>query len=293
MSRRFRLGLFAAGAAVLGVVLVHGLAGLPAFGDYHGVYGTVLNRVTVAERHATDVITAINFDYRALDTMGEEFILFAASIGLVVLLREQRDEHVDSERASEAGDPEQSGDAASDAERRSDPERAGDEPDPGALPHGDGHRLHTSPALLAAGRWLVGPLLVLGVYIVTHGQLTPGGGFQGGVVLAAAVIFVFVAGGRVAMAPIRPTGAAETLEAVGAGGYVVIGIAGLIAGMRFLSNFLPLGTVGSLLSSGTIASLSTIVGLEVAGALTLIVSEFVDQRLLVGDPLATEQRSRR
>ncbi len=261
MSRRVRLAVFAAGAGVLAAVLVHGLAGLPAFGHYHGVYGTVLNRVTVSERHATDVITAINFDYRGLDTMGEEFILFAASIGLVVLLREQRDEHIDAGRATEAGDPEQSS---------------------------GGHRRRTSPALLATGRWLVGPLLVLGIYIVTHGQLTPGGGFQGGVVLAAAVILVFVAGGRVAMAPIRPTGAAEALEAIGAGGYVVIGIAGLIAGLRFLSNFLPLGTVGSLLSSGTITSLSTIVGLEVAGALTLIVSEFVDQRLFVGDDSTTE-----
>jgi multicomponent Na+:H+ antiporter subunit B len=279
MSRRVRLALFAVGAAVLAVVLVHGLAGLPAFGDYHGVYGTALNRVTVSERHATDVITAINFDFRGLDTMGEEFILFAASIGLVVLLREQRDEHVDPGRAAEAGDPEQSGDAASDPERSSDSAPARD----------GGHRLHTSPALLATGRWLVGPVLVLGIYIVTHGQLTPGGGFQGGVVLAAAVILVFVAGGRVAMAPIRPTGAAEALEAIGAGGYVVIGIAGLIAGMRFLSNFLPLGTVGSLLSSGTITSLSTIVGLEVAGALTLIVSEFVDQRLLVDDDRSTTE----
>src|ERR1700712_5721331 len=111
MSRRFRLCLFAVGAVVLAGVVVHGLAGLPAFGDYHGVYGTVLNRVTVSERHATDVITAINFDFRGLDTMGEEFILFAASIGLVVLLREQRDEHVDPARAGEAGDPEQTGDA--------------------------------------------------------------------------------------------------------------------------------------------------------------------------------------
>jgi multicomponent Na+:H+ antiporter subunit B len=289
MSRRFRLALFAVAAVVLAVVLVHGLAGLPHFGDYHGVYGTVLNRVTVSERHATDVITAINFDFRGLDTMGEEFILFAASIGLVVLLREQRDEHVDPERADEAGDPEQSGDESGEP-------APGGESRPEVRAIGDrsgGHRLHTSPALLATGRWLVGPLLVLGVYIVTHGQLTPGGGFQGGVVLAAAVILVFVAGGRVAMAPIRPTGAAEALEAVGAGGYVVIGIAGLIAGMRFLSNFLPLGTVGSLLSSGTITSLSTIVGLEVAGALTLIVSEFVDQRLLVGDGSATEPPSPR
>jgi multicomponent Na+:H+ antiporter subunit B len=287
MNRRFRLGLFAVGAAVLAVILVHGLAGLPAFGNYHGVYGTVLNRVTVSQRHATDVITAINFDYRGLDTMGEEFILFAASIGLVVLLREQRDEHVDPDRGREAGDPEQSGDAASDAAR------SNDEAGPNAKARGGGHRLHTSPALLATGRWLVGPLLVLGVYIVTHGQLTPGGGFQGGVVLAAAVILVFVAGGRVAMASIRPTGAAEALEAIGAGGYVAIGIAGLIAGMRFLSNFFPLGSVGSVLSSGTITSLSTIVGLEVAGALTLIVSEFVDQRLLVGDSSTSDGRSPR
>jgi multicomponent Na+:H+ antiporter subunit B len=304
MSRRWRLSLFAVGAVVLAAVLVHGLAGLPAFGDYHGVYGTVLNRVTVSERHATDVITAINFDYRGLDTMGEEFILFATSIGLVVLLREQRDEHVDAQRATEAGDPEQSGDAGDaplpgeadrrdapppgEADRRDAPppgeaDRREDPTAPSTPTSGGRHRLHTSPALLATGRWLVGPLLVLGVYIVTHGQLTPGGGFQGGVVLAGGVIVVFVAGGRVAMAPIRPTGAAEALEAIGAGGYVVMGIAGLIAGMRFLSNFLPLGTVGSLLSSGTITSLSTIVGLEVAGALTLIVSEFVDQRLLVGD----------
>jgi multicomponent Na+:H+ antiporter subunit B len=49
-----------------------------------------------------------------------------------------------------------------------------------------------------------------------------------------------------------------------------------------LSNLLPLGTKGSLLSSGTIVSLSVIVGLEVAGAITLIVSEFIDQRLLAG-----------
>jgi multicomponent Na+:H+ antiporter subunit B len=198
--------------------------------------------------------------------MGEEFILFAASVGLVVLLREQRDEHPNPERPDPAEDP--AGDRADTEEQRRGDDR------------GSG-RHHTSPALLAVGRWLVGPLLVLGVYIDTHGQLTPGGGFQAGVVLATAVILVFVAGGRVAMAPIRPTAAAGALEAVGAGGYVALGIAGLIAGMRFLSNFLPLGSVGSLLSSGTIESLSVIVGLEVAGALTVIVSEFVDQRLLV------------
>jgi multicomponent Na+:H+ antiporter subunit B len=258
VSRRARLALFAVAAAGLAAVLVHGLAGLPAVGHYHGVYGTLLSHVTVAQRKATDVITAITFDYRGLDTMGEEFILFAASVGLVVLLREQRGER----------------------QARGEDDDGGDQPARARQPRG----LGTSPALNVAGRWLIGPVLVLGVYIVSHGQLTPGGGFQGGVVLAGAVILVFVTGGRVAMAPIRPSGPAEFLEAAGAGAYVALGLGGLIAGERFLSNFLPLGTKGSLLSSGTIASLSVVVGLEVAGAITLIVSEFVDQRLLTQGP---------
>ena len=255
MTRRARLLVFGVAAAILAVILAHGLAGLPSFGDYHGVYGITLSHVTVAERRATDVITAITFDYRGLDTMGEEFILFAASIGVVVLLREQRDERRESERESDQEN----------------------EPDDDAPT-----RPRTSPALIAVGRLLVGPVLVLGLYIASHGQLTPGGGFQGGVVLAAAVILVFVALGRVAMAPIRPSGAAELLEAAGAGGYVALGLGGVLAGARFLTNFLPLGAKGSLLSGGTIASLSAVVGLEVAGAITLIVSEFVDQRLLTG-----------
>jgi multicomponent Na+:H+ antiporter subunit B len=253
VTRRTRLTVFGVAAVVLAGVLAVGLAGLPSFGDYHGVYGLVLSHVTVAQRRATDVVTAITFDYRGLDTMGEEFILFAASFGVVVLLREQRDERRESEAESDEDE----------------------EPPESAV-----QRPHTSPALIAIGRLLVGPVLVLGVYVASHGQLTPGGGFQGGVILAAAVILVFVAVGRVGMAPIRPSGAAEILESAGAGAYVALGLGGLLSAARFLSNFLPLGTKGSLLSGGTIASLSAVVGLEVAGAITLIVSEFVDQRLL-------------
>jgi multicomponent Na+:H+ antiporter subunit B len=287
MSRRFRLGLFTVAVTVLAAVLVHGLAGLPAFGHYHGVYGILLDRVAVPERHATDLVSAVNFDYRGLDTMGEEFILFGASIGLVVLLREQRDERVDHERAQEEGDPEQLGNESGERERH---RGKGD-----ARPRSRTRRRHpdTSPVLPATGRWLVGPVLVLGVYVVTHGQLTPGGGFQGGVVLAAGMILVFAAGARVAMAPLGSSAMAEVSEALGAGGYVAIGVAGLLAGASFLSNFLPHGTIGSLLSGGTIAALSTIVGLEVVGALTVIVSEFADQRLLVDKRSRSKRRRHR
>ncbi len=54
----------------------------------HGSTGQLLNRVAVPSGSTTDVVTAVNFDYRGFDTLGEEFILFAAVLGLALLLRE-------------------------------------------------------------------------------------------------------------------------------------------------------------------------------------------------------------
>src|ERR671932_1763842 len=87
--------LFLVAAAVFGSLLVWGLSGLPAFGDYRGPYGIVLGQVAVSERHTTEVVGATTFDYRGFDTMGEEYILFAAVMGAVVLLRQQRGEQRD------------------------------------------------------------------------------------------------------------------------------------------------------------------------------------------------------
>ena len=81
MSRRGRLLLFAcAGPGLLAVLLI-GLHGLPAFGDFHGAYGLLVDRIEPGQRHATDIVTALNFDLRAFDTLGEEFILFASVSG--------------------------------------------------------------------------------------------------------------------------------------------------------------------------------------------------------------------
>jgi multicomponent Na+:H+ antiporter subunit B len=78
------VGLFAA-------LLGWGFSGAPAFGDFHGAYGDLLNSIVVPQRHTTNVVTALVFDYRGFDTMGEEFILFASVVGVVLLLREMRE----------------------------------------------------------------------------------------------------------------------------------------------------------------------------------------------------------
>ena len=235
------------GAAGFGVVLVYGLAGLPAFGHYNGVYGHVLNGIGVTERHATDLVTALNFDFRAFDTLGEEFILFASVLGVVLILRQLRGEH----------------------------ER----------PRGEEADQHTfagaSEALRALSLAMVPVILAIGVYIVVHGQLTPGGGFQGGVILATGPLAVFLAGRYLRMKIVAPEKLVEIGEAMGALGYALIGLSGLVLAGVFFKNFLPLGATGHLLSGGQMDLASTAVGLEVSGAFMVAFSEFLDQALVI------------
>jgi multicomponent Na+:H+ antiporter subunit B len=247
LSFAARKRLFLVAAAGLAFLLVWSLGGLPDFGDYHGIYGLMLNHVAVPERHATDVITAVNFDYRGFDTLGEEFILFAAVIGLALLLRERRDE--------EEGPP-----------------------DDDAV----GRQVSGASAIVRLITVvLVGPTVVLSIYITVHGHLTPGGGFQGGVVAATALLLVYLGGEYVALRRVRPLAAVEITKAIGAASFVLIGVGGLIFTSAFLENFLPLGTIGDVFSAGTIPLLSVAVGFEVTGGFVLLLSEFLDQTLVL------------
>ena len=87
MTPGVRQRLFLVCMVGFGGILLWGLHGLPRFGHYRGPYGDVLNAQAPHERHVANVVTAINYDYRGLDTLGEEFILFTAVSGVTLLLR--------------------------------------------------------------------------------------------------------------------------------------------------------------------------------------------------------------
>jgi multicomponent Na+:H+ antiporter subunit B len=89
VTRRTRISIFLVAGAGFACLLFWGLAGLPHFGGYQGGYGNKLNAAAGPDRHATNVVTTIVFDYRGFDTLGEEFILFTAVLGVALLLREQ------------------------------------------------------------------------------------------------------------------------------------------------------------------------------------------------------------
>jgi multicomponent Na+:H+ antiporter subunit B len=247
MSRRHRLGLFAVSAAGLTALLLWGVAGLPDFGHYRGPYGFVLNASAPDERHVTNVVAAVVFDYRGFDTLGEEFILFAAVIGVASLLRGLRGERFrrpdDDARGRRVRDP--------------------------------------SIAVGVLGLGLVGPTILVGLYVVIHGHQTPGGGFQGGVILATALLLVYLSDTYVTLRRVGPMGLIEFAEALGAASFALIGFAGLLWGAAYMENVLPLGTAGHLLSAGTIPLSSVAVGLAVTGGFAFMLSEFLEQTLVV------------
>ncbi len=239
MSSRARRAVFLPAAAVVAAVLAWGSTGLPDFGHYRGPYGLVLNDVAVHERHMTNVVTAVVFDYRGFDTLGEEFILFTSVVAVALLLRSVREEQTEDVRARVGGD-----------------------------------------VWRAGGLTLVGPMLVIGLYVVAHGPLTPGGGFQGGVVLMTAAALVYLAGEYRGFRQLTPAPVVDLAEGAAAAAYVAIGLAALGLGSAYLYNLLPLGTAGTLASSGSVALLNAATALMVAAALILLTREFLEELMV-------------
>jgi multicomponent Na+:H+ antiporter subunit B len=198
--------------------------------------------IAAAVRQQTaNVVSSLTFDQRGLDTLFEETIMLASVLGAAALLRPARGEE----------------------ERRI--------PDVGWI---------LSTTRLAG--YVMLPLSVLiGIDLIAHGALTPGGGFQGGVVLATGVHLLYVAGSFRAVDRIRPLSIHEMVEAIAAGGFVVVGLAGAIASGTFLTNFIGKGTFAELRSAGTVPILNGLVGAEVAAAVVVLLAHFLDQEILV------------
>jgi multicomponent Na+:H+ antiporter subunit B len=250
VNPRARAILAVAALAAVAAIYLWGMHTVPQVGHYRGPYGYLINAVGVTERHATNLVSAVNFDYRGFDTIGEEYVLFIAVTGVALVLRRApgEEEHVGGGVSDQA------------QQRRLPP---------------------TSDAVRLACLFLIGPTLLLGIYVVAHGQLTPGGGFQGGVILATALLLLYLAGRYRMMKRYGPVSMAEMVDATGAGGFVLVGVAALAFGGVFLVNVLPLGTIGYLPSAGTITIISALIGLEVFGGMLVLVSEFLEQALEV------------
>lgn len=222
MSRHARLAVFASGAAVVAALFAVAALRAPRFGTTFHPYRTRAVAAALAE-HTKNTVSSVNFDQRAFDTIGEELILLASALGTVVLLRVLRREQEDG----------------------------GAEHGKGAGEVFDGVRL--------TGYLMLPVTVVAGVYVVAHGHLSPGGGFQGGVVLGTAIHLLYLTGDYPALRRLRPIPVFDVGEAAGAAAFVLLGLA----------------------AAGLVPALNAAVGAEVGCAAVLVLSRFFEQSLLV------------
>jgi multicomponent Na+:H+ antiporter subunit B len=111
-------------------------------------------------------------------------------------------------------------------------------------------------------------LMVLGAYIILHGHLTPGGGFQGGVILAVAFFLPLLAMSKGAV----NDKVIMILESLAGATFIVIGLAALANKGAFLAPLLGTGTLGNLFSAGSLPLLYLAVGLKVGAELAGLMS---------------------
>ncbi len=95
-------------------------------------------------------------------------------------------------------------------------------------------RQFKSPIVLLGSRLLTPYIMVFGWYVIIHGHYSPGGGFQGGALLAASILLIRVAGGKqIAKLQIQEF-ATTPLAIIGVLIYFLTGLVAMIAGGYFL-----------------------------------------------------------
>lgn len=146
-----------------------------------------------------NVVTAILGSYRGYDTLGEVFVVLTAGIGVMFLLSAGRRREFDDRVA--------------------------------AAPN-EGLRHHLVPQVV--GRLVIPFILLFGFYVQFHGEYGPGGGFQAGAIVAAAVIlFALLEGERKALT-VLPQSVLTGLSVGGALLYGGVGIVSMLLGGNFL-----------------------------------------------------------
>ncbi|MBB5497052.1 Na(+)/H(+) antiporter subunit B [Paraburkholderia sp. MM5384-R2] len=188
------------------------------------------------ELGAPNIVTGILITFRGFDTLGEVAVLFMVAASVGVLLKEE------SNATSAA---------------------AADESAPARRPAGE--IVHTGKQVLLP------MILTFGSYVIVNGHLSAGGGFQGGAIVASAVMLMLLARPRSTL-NVALLSVVESLAGVI---YVCIGILGLVLAGGFLDpRFLPRGEFGAFFSAGAIPLISTLLGVKVGAELSVIIDRF-------------------
>lgn len=234
-NREYRL--FKASYGVLAVifclsfisVLLLAVSWLPPVGnaanpDNNEVSARYIER-GLQETGAVNIVTGMILDYRAFDTLGESHVLFVATITVLILLRKDKGKKEDNDRVYE--------------------------------PKND-------TILQKVAFILVPMIMIFGIYIILNGHLSPGGGFSGGSIIGAGLILYLNAFGFEKTERFFTEKTYKVVSFCALSFYCLAKSYSFYTGANGLESGIPLGTLGTILSSGLILPLNICVGLVVA-----------------------------
>ena len=243
MSTRLRLALFALAQLCLLPGIWKIARALPPFGQPSEIYGRSVDALGPPLRHISNMVSAVNFDFRGLDTLGEEYMLLCAVTGAVMLLRGIRGE----DRSAKA-------------------EKLPDRP-----------LLCRAESTVLTARIFAPLVLLFGIYMILHATVTPGGGFQGGVVIASGLLLVYLGEGYGPWRRLAPARLFDALEGGGSLLFLLCGLGAMAAGGAFMENLLPLGGFKDVFSGGLIQLENAAVGIAVTGGFAMLFLEFMEE----------------
>lgn len=218
--------------AVLAVVIPVFLSDFPwptAARDYLEAHG-------VADSGARNLVSAIYLGYRAFDTLGETIVLLVAVSGTIGII-------------AQSGVSLARGFGEEALDRRT------------ASP-----RLrHRRTELIDVVTGKLGPIvLIFGLYVMLFGHLSPGGGFQGGVVVASGIVFIALGSKNDDSTRLQEAGVLARIEAAGFLALILAALAGMVTGSGFFGN--PLAGMGASPVS-YIVILNAVIGLKVGAGI--------------------------
>lgn len=218
--------------------------------------GLYYARGAIRDCGSPSAITAMILDYRGYDTLYETTVIFLAMVGALSVLAGKR--------------------------------RKEEEQEPWI-----GLTRYTVVGTVI--KKIVPFMVMFGLYVVFHGEVSPGGGFQGGVILGAsfilyALIFSYQEGEKK-----MPSDTLRILNALGPFLFAFVGLIGIVTGYAFLANKvikgIPHGIEGTLFSSLPLLLIELGIGFGVGSVITHVFYGYVTERpQLKSSPISGEER---
>ncbi len=255
-----------------GGLLLYATADFPAWGDPNSPANSYLSphyiQKSVEETGVPNLVTSVLADYRGFDTMFETAVVFCAGLACLILLRNFKKKEENSYRHIPTGVIIQF--------------KKGDKtlPEGKEFEHMDSEWVPYDIIIQTVCRMLIPFIQLYALYVVAHGDFSPGGGFQGGVIFGSSLILYAIAYNLRALVHRVKERIIGIFSSVGVLIYAGIGAICMVLG----GNFLDYGQLAKILpvDPGHIRAIGMLgveigVGITVMAAMVIIYVNIVSE----------------